>query len=58
MSKQKYLKVRKNYLNKICDIYEFKLDYDTEEIILIYNELKKKSLKYLIWHYCELLNRI
>lgn len=58
MSKAKYFKEKKHMLKKICDIYEFKLAYDNEEIVLIYNDLKRKSLKYLVFYYLELVNRI
>lgn len=61
MSKEeynKYLKTKKKILNQILDIYEFKLDYDKNEIILIYYELNKKTIKYLVYYYHNLIENL
>lgn len=54
----KYLKTKKKILNQILDIYEFKLDYDKNEIILIYYELNKKTIKYLVYYYHNLIENL
>jgi len=54
----KYLKTKKKILNQILDIYEFKLDYDKNEIILIYYDLNKKTIKYLIYYYHNLIENL
>jgi len=54
----KYLKTKKKILNQILDIYEFKLDYDKNEIILIYYDLNKKTIKYLVYYYHNLIENL
>lgn len=54
----KYLKTKKKILNQILDIYEFKLDYDKNEIILIYYDLNKKTVKYLVYYYHNLIENL
>lgn len=49
---------KKYWIKKICDIYDFVLNYETEEIVLIYQELKKKSLNEVIEFYYKLVDRI
>ena len=55
---QKYLKTKKRILNQILDIYEFKLDYDKNEIILVYYDLNKKTIKYLVYYYHNLIKNL
>lgn len=55
---QKYLKTKKKILNQILDIYEFKLDYDKNEIILVYYDLNKKPIKYLVYYYHNLIKNL
>ena len=55
---QKYLRHKKRVIKNILDIYEFKLDYDKEEIILIYYDLNKKTIKYLVWKYHNLIENL
>lgn len=58
MTKAQYhdYNIKKNRIIKtIMDIYEFKMDYERIELVLMYNELKHKPLKYLIWYYKKLV---
>lgn len=55
---RKYLDTKKKILNQILDIYEFKLDYDKNEIILVYYDLNKKSIKYLVYYYHNLIKNL
>jgi len=55
---QKYIRHKKRVIKNILDIYEFKLDYDKEEIILIYYDLNKKTIKYLVWKYHNLIENL
>lgn len=55
---RKYLKTKNKILKQILDIYEFKLDYDSKEIILIYYDLNKKTIKYLVYYYHNLIENL
>lgn len=55
---QKYLKHKNKLIKQILDIYEFKLDYDKQEIIIIYYDLNKKTIKYLVWKYHNLIENL
>jgi hypothetical protein len=55
---QKYLKTKNKLIKQILDIYEFKLDYDKNEIIFIYYDLKNKTIKYLVYKYHNLIENL
>lgn len=55
---RKYLKNKNKILKRILDIYEFKLDYDSNEIIILYYELNKKTIKYLVYYYHNLIENL
>jgi len=55
---QKYLKTKKKILNQILNIYEYKLNYDNNEIIILYYDLNKKTIKYLVYYYHNLIKNI
>lgn len=55
---QKYLKHKNKLIKQILDIYEFKLDYDKQEIIIIYYDLNQKTIKYLVWKYHNLIENL
>lgn len=54
----KYLKTKKKILNQILNIYEYKLNYDNNEIIILYYDLNKKTIKYLVYYYHNLIKNI
>lgn len=61
MSKQEYqgyLNTKNKILKQILDIYEFKLDYEKDDLIMIYYDLKPKTLKYLVYYYNNLLKKL
>ena len=49
---------KKYYLEKIENIYEKIFNLDKQEIILLYQSLKKKSLEDLMLFYYKLIDRI
>lgn len=55
---RKYLKTKNKILRQILDIYEFKLDYDKNEIIILYYDLNKKSIKYLVYLYHNIIENL
>ena len=55
---QKYLKTKKKILNQILNIYEYKLNYDNNEIIILYYDLNKKTIKYLVYYYHNLIENL
>lgn len=55
---RKYLKHKNKLIKQILDIYEFKLDYDKQEIIIIYYDLNQKTIKYLVWKYHNLIENL
>lgn len=55
---QKYLKTKNKILNQILNIYEYKLNYDNNEIIILYYDLNKKTIKYLVYYYHNLIKNI
>lgn len=55
---RKYLKTKNKILKQILDIYEFKLDYDRNEIIILYYDLNKKTIKYLVYYYHNLIENL
>ena len=61
MTKKQYkdYNIKKNkFINMILDVLEFKLDYEEHEIIIIYYELQKKPLKYLVYYYHKLIENV
>lgn len=46
---------RELYIKKILDYCEFKLGWNNLDLILTYEELRNKSIKYLTWYYHKIL---
>ena len=58
MNKKEYRKLKNKMIGQIIDIMKYKLDYDTKTIKPIYNNLNKKSIKYLVYYYNYLVKKI
>lgn len=53
-----YRKLKMKMIEQIIDIMKYKLDYDTKTIKPIYDNLNKKSIKYLVYYYNYLVQKI
>lgn len=53
-----YRKLKKKIIEQIIDIMKYKLDYDIKNIKPIYDNLNKKSIKYLVYYYNYLVQKI
>ena len=58
MNRYQYNKKKNKLINQILDIYEFKLNYEDLELMIIYNEIKYKSIKYLVYYYNKLVKNV
>lgn len=58
MNRYQYNKKKNKLINQILDIYEFKLNYEDLELMIIYNEIKYKSIKYLVYYYNNLVKLV
>lgn len=54
----KYFKEKNRIIKRILDIYEFKLNYDKKELIMIYFDIKDMPLKYLVYYYQNLIENL
>jgi hypothetical protein len=58
MNRYQYNKKKNKLINQILDIYEFKLNYEDLELMIIYKEIKYKSIKYLVYYYNKLVKLV